>query len=161
MAFQVSGQLVTTKSSRLLHVAGCDGAFVLAAGVAFVVMMSSADASVAQAEHDTSRSRRPGIVVRQAVRAIAPPYCQLSKYDPFKLPSDPCWPLLDASASDLSRRNASRLVLSIGTVDEVGWLDQVAEGRHTARPQRISKQLVADAICAAKQREHRHEGRRI
>jgi len=25
--------------------------------------------------------------------------------------------------------------------------DQVSEGRHTARPQRISKQLVADATC--------------
>src|SRR5258708_12306785 len=106
MPFQVSGQLVTTKSSRLLHVAGCDGAFVLAAGVAFVVMMSSADASVAQAEHDASRSRRPGIVVRQALRAIAPPYCQLSKYHPFKLPSDPCYPLLHASTPHLSPPHA-------------------------------------------------------
>src|SRR5258708_3206792 len=119
------------------------------------------DPASPEGDDDRRRSGGPGIVVRQAVRAITPPDCQLSKYDPFKLPSDACWPLLDASACDLARRNASRLVLSIGTVDEVGWLDQVAEGRHTARPQRISKQLVADAICAAKQREHRHEGRRI
>src|SRR6267378_4826438 len=49
MPFQVSGQLVTTKSSRLVHVAGCDGAFAVAAGAAFVAMMSSADASVAHA----------------------------------------------------------------------------------------------------------------
>src|SRR5258708_21424510 len=158
MPFQLSGQAVTTKSSRLLHVAACDRAFAAAAGAAFVTMMSSAADAC---EHVASRRREPVIAVRQAVRAIVPPYCQLSKYDPFKLPSDPCWPLLDASASDLSRRNASRLVLSIGTVDEVGWPDQVSEGRHAARPQRISKQLVADATCAAKQREHRHEGRRI
>src|SRR6266849_2384946 len=46
MPFQVSGQLVTTKSSRLPHVAG---AFAVAAGAAFVTMMSSADASVAYA----------------------------------------------------------------------------------------------------------------
>src|SRR5258708_30685539 len=46
MPFQVSGQFVTTKSSRLPHVAG---AFVVTAGAAFVTMMSSADASVAYA----------------------------------------------------------------------------------------------------------------
>jgi hypothetical protein len=46
MPFQVSGQAVTTKSSRLLHVAG---AFVVAAGTAFVAMMSSAKAAVAYA----------------------------------------------------------------------------------------------------------------
>src|ERR1700722_7578146 len=46
MPFQVSGQAVTTKSSRLLHVAG---AIVVAAGTAFVTMMSSADAAVAYA----------------------------------------------------------------------------------------------------------------
>src|SRR6202043_430175 len=46
MPFQLNGQPVTTKSSRLLHVAGCDRAFVVAAGGAFVAMMSSAaDAS--------------------------------------------------------------------------------------------------------------------
>jgi hypothetical protein len=49
MPFQVSGQLVTTKSSRLVHVAGCDGAFAVAAGTAFVAMRSSADAFVAYA----------------------------------------------------------------------------------------------------------------
>src|SRR5580704_3638661 len=49
MPFQLSGQAVTTKSSRLLHVAGCDRAFVVAAGTAFAAMMSSADASVAYA----------------------------------------------------------------------------------------------------------------
>jgi hypothetical protein len=38
---------VTTKSSRLLHVAGCDGAFVVTAGAAFVAMVLSADASAA------------------------------------------------------------------------------------------------------------------
>src|SRR5258708_15878434 len=94
MPFQVSGQLVTTKSSRLLHVAGCDGAFVLAAGVAFVVMMSSADASVAQAAHDASRSRRPGIVVRQAVRAIAPPtlHCPNTTHSSYRAtPVGRCW----------------------------------------------------------------------
>jgi hypothetical protein len=47
MPFQVNGQLVTTKSSRLPHVVGCDGAFVVTVGAAFVTMMSSADAPVA------------------------------------------------------------------------------------------------------------------
>src|ERR1700730_5986462 len=50
MPFQLSGQAVTTKSSRLLHAAGGDATFVVAAGTAFVsMMMSSADASVAHA----------------------------------------------------------------------------------------------------------------
>jgi hypothetical protein len=49
MPLQVNGQPVTTKSSRLVHVAGSDGAFAVAAGAAFVAMMSSADASVAHA----------------------------------------------------------------------------------------------------------------
>src|SRR5258706_16338743 len=49
MPFQVNGQAVRTKSSRLLHVAGCDRAFVVVAGAAFAAMMSSADASVAYA----------------------------------------------------------------------------------------------------------------
>src|SRR5258708_5498733 len=101
MPFQVSGELVTTKSSRLLHVAGCDGAFVLATGAAFVATTSSADASVAQAEHDASRSRKPGIVVRQAVRAIALPYVH---YDSN---SERRRPLPRARLSDSSRRNAS------------------------------------------------------
>jgi hypothetical protein len=47
MPFQVSGQAVTTKSSKLLHVAGGEGAAVLSAGAAFVAMMSPAEASVA------------------------------------------------------------------------------------------------------------------
>src|SRR5260370_2305074 len=49
MPFQVNGQPVTTKPSRLVHVAGCDGAFVVTAGAAFVTVMSSADASVTYA----------------------------------------------------------------------------------------------------------------
>src|ERR1700733_1755274 len=47
MPFQVNGQAVTTKSSRLLQVAGGSEAAVVAAGTAFVAMMSSAAASVA------------------------------------------------------------------------------------------------------------------
>src|SRR5437879_5279919 len=49
MPFQVNGQFVTTKSSRLPHVAGCGGAFAVTEGAAFAAMMSSADASVAHA----------------------------------------------------------------------------------------------------------------
>src|SRR5258708_24386994 len=70
MPFQLSGQAVTTKSSRLLHVAGCDRAFVVAAGGAFVTMMSSAADAC---EHVARRRREPVIAVRQAVRAIVPP----------------------------------------------------------------------------------------
>jgi hypothetical protein len=44
MPFQVSGHFVTTKSSKLVHVAGCGGA--VAEGAAFATAMSSADASV-------------------------------------------------------------------------------------------------------------------
>src|ERR1700682_888612 len=47
MPFQVNGQAVTTKSSRLLQVAGCSEALVVAAGTAFVAMMSSAAAPLA------------------------------------------------------------------------------------------------------------------
>src|SRR5216684_1927236 len=68
MPFQVSGQFVTANSSRLVHVAGWDGALVPAAGAAFVAMMSSAEASVA---HTTSRSK-PDIATRLPMRAIAP-----------------------------------------------------------------------------------------
>src|ERR1700731_2494298 len=49
MPFQVSGQLVTKKSSTLPHAAGCGGALVVAAGAVFVTMMSSAEAFVAYA----------------------------------------------------------------------------------------------------------------
>jgi hypothetical protein len=49
VTYHVNGQLVTTKCSRLPHVAGCGGAFVVTAGAAFVIMMLSADASVAYA----------------------------------------------------------------------------------------------------------------
>ncbi len=116
---QVSGQLVTTKSSKLLHVAGCEGG--VAAGAALVAMVSAADASAADASgHVASRRREPVNAIRQAVRAIVSPYGQVSKYDPLKLLATR--PLPDALASDVSRRVASRLVLSIGTVDEVGWL---------------------------------------
>src|ERR1700722_8372495 len=68
MPFQVSGQFVTTKSSRLLQLAGCNGAFVLTAGTAFVIKVSSADAPVAPAEN----SSRPDSAVCQVMRAIAP-----------------------------------------------------------------------------------------
>ncbi len=71
MPFQVSGQFVATKSSGLLHVAGCGGAFVLAVGAAFVAMMSSA---ADPSEHVASRSRKPAIALSQAVRTIAPSY---------------------------------------------------------------------------------------
>src|ERR1700745_1552595 len=47
MPFQVNGQAVTIKSSRLLQVDGGSEAVVVAAGPAFVAMMSSAEASVA------------------------------------------------------------------------------------------------------------------
>src|ERR1700757_178567 len=47
MPFQVNGQAVTTKSSRLLQVAGCSEAVVVAVGTAFVARMSAAAASVA------------------------------------------------------------------------------------------------------------------
>src|ERR1700743_2408374 len=47
MPFQVNGQAGATNSSRLLHVCGCEGA--VAAGTAFVAMISSAEASVAYA----------------------------------------------------------------------------------------------------------------
>src|ERR1700722_13289831 len=49
MTFQVNGQAVMTKSSRLLPVAGCSEALVVTAGAAFVTMMSSAEAAVAHA----------------------------------------------------------------------------------------------------------------
>src|SRR3981189_229638 len=49
MPFQVNGQAVTTKSSRLLQVAGCSEALVVAAGTALVALMSSAKAAVAYA----------------------------------------------------------------------------------------------------------------
>src|ERR1700730_6383500 len=71
MPFQVSGQAVATKSSRLLHVAGCDRAFVVAAGGAFVAMMSSA---ADPSEHVASRRRKPAIAPSHAVRTIAPSY---------------------------------------------------------------------------------------
>src|SRR3982074_3578171 len=69
MPFQVSGQLVTTKSSRLVQVAGWDGTFVGAGGAAFVAMMSSAADAC---EHVASKRREPVIAVRQAVQAIVP-----------------------------------------------------------------------------------------
>src|ERR1700720_4985848 len=69
MPFQVSGQLVTTKSSKLLHVAGGEGAAVLSAGAAFVAMMSPADASVAQPKS----SATPDSAVSHGMRAIALP----------------------------------------------------------------------------------------
>jgi hypothetical protein len=47
--------LVTTKSSTLPHVAGGDAAFVVTAGAAFVGMVSSAAASVAQAAPSSPR----------------------------------------------------------------------------------------------------------
>src|SRR3981081_2392562 len=56
MPFQVSGQFVTTKSSRLPHVAGGGGAFVVKAGAAFVAMVSSADASAAYATPTSPRN---------------------------------------------------------------------------------------------------------
>src|SRR5712675_227272 len=69
MPFQVSGQFVTAKSSRLVHVAGWDGAVVPTAGAAFVVMMSSAEASVT---HTTNRSN-PDIAASLPMRAIVRP----------------------------------------------------------------------------------------
>src|ERR1700726_1495368 len=60
MPFQVNGQAVTTKSSRLLHVAGCDRAFVVAAGCAFVTR-SSADAAGAYAAEASPRIIAMGI----------------------------------------------------------------------------------------------------
>src|SRR5277367_6630387 len=68
MPFQVNGQFVTTKSSKLVHVGGWDGAFALTAGGAFVATMSSADAWVAHAAIKSI----PVIAVPQAMRAIAP-----------------------------------------------------------------------------------------
>jgi hypothetical protein len=115
MPFQVNGQAVTTKSSRLVHVAGCDRPFAVVVGAAFVGMMSSAADTC---EHVASRRKEPVIAVRQAVQAIVPPYRLLFKYYLPELLSDPCRPLLDASASDVSHRNASRLAISqIGTID--------------------------------------------
>jgi hypothetical protein len=94
MPFQVNGQAVTTKSSRLLQVAGGDRAFVVTAGAVFVTMMSSADASVAQA---ASRSK-PDIAERQAIRAIASP---LSFYRAT------FHPMLIESSDQLRRRSSS------------------------------------------------------
>jgi hypothetical protein len=85
---QVSGQLVTTKSSKLVHVAGCDEVFALA-GAALVATVSPADASAADASGQVaSRRTEPVNAIRQAMRAIVPPYGQASKSNPFKLPSD-------------------------------------------------------------------------
>ncbi len=96
MPFQVIGQFVTTKSSRLPHVAGCDGAFAPAASGAFVTMMSSADASVANAA-PASRSIKPDLAVRQAMRAIAPS-CRSMLYLPTQA----------AEFSDQLRRRSTR-----------------------------------------------------
>jgi hypothetical protein len=82
MPFQVSGQFVTTKSSRLSQVAGCEGAFVLSAGAAFVAMMSPADASVAP----TKSSATPDSAVCRGMRAIAlPPSFYRSTFQPVVL----------------------------------------------------------------------------
>src|SRR5712671_6461339 len=93
MPFQVSGHAVTTKSSRLPHVAGCDGTFVVTAGVAFVAMTSSAEASVTYAapaspritavktpnffEHVARKNGKQGIAVRKTVRDISPSHVQI------------------------------------------------------------------------------------
>src|SRR5258708_19908152 len=84
-------------------------------------MVSEAAASAADASgHVASRRREPVNAIRQAVRAIVPPYRQLSKYAPLKLLATR--PLPDALASEVARRVASRLVLSIGALEESGSL---------------------------------------
>src|ERR1700720_131230 len=103
MPLQVSGQFVTTKSSKLVHIGGCDGAFAVAAGAALVAMKSSAAETC---EHVASRRREPVIAMRQAVRAIVPS-CHLPQIPPLVLPSDPYRSVSDARTSDDSNRDAS------------------------------------------------------
>src|ERR1700716_3642365 len=136
MPFHVSGQLVTTKSSRVVQVAGCDGAFVDAAGAAFVTMSSAADAC----EHVASKRREPVIAVRQAVQAIVPS-CRLLQIPPNQVAKRP----LSAAAGYLSIRRLTlqgKSLPSIGTV--AGF---VCRSRVSPKADIHRAQVARSAIC--------------
>src|SRR5258707_12888132 len=89
-AIPVSGQFVATKSSRLPHVAGCDEAFVVAAGAAFVAMRSSADASGARAAPAS-----PSIKAAETPKGFifAPPGSNLTQKRELNRGASDCSPL--------------------------------------------------------------------
>src|ERR1700739_2738897 len=84
MPFQVNGQSVTTKSSRLLHVAAWAGAFADAAGKAFVAMASSAAASAAPASPKMIAAETANIFTRPLPNTIG------READPILLPQQSC-----------------------------------------------------------------------
>src|SRR5882757_2221319 len=94
MPFQVNGQAVTTKSSRLLQVAGCSEALVVAAGTAFVAMMSSAKTAVAYAAPAS-----PKIIDAKTPTIFIPPPPEYDRFRSCAGPTDTATIVLGKSPS--------------------------------------------------------------